>query len=581
MVPALRSASHRLLVVPLAVLLLVFAAGRPGKSQAGPGYRPVTSEDVADLSVRLDSSLPITWPAGLPYFQIVNYRRHSPGPAASDWIFIDEHTGTQFDAPAHFVPPPDSGLPNAGPNGLITADKVPIWQFCGEACVIDVTDMLGKAKKGASPIITKERVQQWEKQNRLLRPGDVVLFRSGYDRFFRKLPQGQRFVAKPLNGDAVGWPDPDPECIKYLVSRGVMAAGTDSPSMGPIPDLAADTHIAGGQAGMIWTEMATGLDRLPTTGAFYAFLGPKHAKGSASEGRALAVVNKELARSLIRAATFHNVVDLTVLLDDNLPVWWPGAGTGNHAQPYVGMTLHYFDQPGGPYYSRGHIMDTHNGTHLDPPSHFLPPPGFEPSQYSADIRARLKRYEKQYGKRKFSDVTTEKVPLAQMMGPARVIDVRDLIGTTEKGDWPSSPLITVTMVRAYEKASGPIQRGEVVLFRSDWQLQHFKPFPEGEACTKKPLNGETEGWPAPTPELMVYLSKKGVRCVGTDGTSMGSTDPEMSTFIHWAGAGENIVFVEQLTNLNKLPEKGAFFIFAPIKLVGGHGGPGRAIALLP
>jgi len=529
----------------------------------------------------LDSSYPITWPAGAPYYQRVSYRTHSPGPAATDWIFIDEHTGTQFDAPAHFIPPPDSGLPHAGPNGLITADKVPIWQFCGEAVVIDVTELLGQAKKGYSPIITKELVQKWESAHRLLRPGDVVFFRSGYDRFFRKLPEGRRFVAKPLDGDAVAWPDPDPECIRYLDSRGVKAAGTDSPSMGPILDLVADTHIAGGEVGMIWTEMATHLEQLPTTGAFYAFLGPKHAKGSASEGRAVAITNRELARALIRAATYHNVVDLSVLLDSNLPVSWPGAGAGNHAEPYVAMTLHTWDQPGAPYYSRGHIMDAHNGTHLDPPAHFLPPPGFKPSQYSEDVRGRLKRYEKKYGERKFSNVTTEKVPVAQMMGPARVIDVRDLLGTTKKEDWPTSPLISVDVIKAYEKASGPIQRGEVVLFRSDWQHKYFKPLPEGEACTKKPLNGEAEGWPVPSPEALLYLAKKGVRCVGTDGTSMGSTDPEMATFIHWAGAGANIVFVEQLTNLNRLPEKGAFFMFAPLKIVNGHGGPGRAIALLP
>jgi kynurenine formamidase len=39
-----------------------------------------------------------------------------------------------------------------------------------------------------------------------------------------------------------------------------------------------------------------------------------------------------------------------------------------------------------------------------------------------------------------------------------------------------------------------------------------------------------------------------------------------------------MVGVEFLTNLDHLPE-GAYFLFAPVKIQGCHGGPGRAIAL--
>jgi kynurenine formamidase len=57
--------------------------------------------------------------------------------------------------------------------------------------------------------------------------------------------------------------------MTYLAKRGVKTLGTDSPSMGPIPDLAVETHVAGLQHGMVWTEGAIGLGKLPTTGAFY------------------------------------------------------------------------------------------------------------------------------------------------------------------------------------------------------------------------------------------------------------------------------------------------------------------------
>ncbi len=74
---------------------------------------------------------------------------------------------------------------------------------------------------------------------------------------------GRRFAADPLEGKAPAWPDPDPACMEYLAGRKVMTLGTDSASMGPLPDLAEPTHYAGLKHGMIWTESATGLGALP------------------------------------------------------------------------------------------------------------------------------------------------------------------------------------------------------------------------------------------------------------------------------------------------------------------------------
>jgi kynurenine formamidase len=39
--------------------------------------------------------------------------------------------------------------------------------------------------------------------------------------------------------------------------------------------------------------------------------------------------------------------------------------------------------------------------------------------------------------------------------------------------------------------------------------------------------------------------------------------------------------VENLTGLAQLPPRGAIFCFLPLKIVGGSGAPGRAIAFLP
>src|SRR4051794_6446737 len=57
----------------------------------------------------------------------------------------EEPLGTHFDAPAHIIPPPDSGLPHAGPAGLLTTERIPFQQFHGPAVVIDCTSFLDQA----------------------------------------------------------------------------------------------------------------------------------------------------------------------------------------------------------------------------------------------------------------------------------------------------------------------------------------------------------------------------------------------------------------------------------------------------
>ena len=69
------------------------------------------------------------------------------------------------------------------------------------------------------------------------------------------------------------------------------------------------------------------------------------------------------------------------------------------------------------------MLDSHSGTHLVPPSYALPDEGFDNKTYAPEVQEWLAEYEKTYGRRGTSDVTTEKVPIAQTCGPARVIDV--------------------------------------------------------------------------------------------------------------------------------------------------------------
>ena len=531
-----------------------------------------------DLSLLVAPDFPSTWPAGFPYFQINHYLRLGPLSAYnSDILTIDGNTGTQLDAPPHSVPRPSLMQPNAGPAGLSFVDRIPAWQLVGEVCVIDTRELLDEGANGYSSLLMKPHIIEWEKKHRALASGDVVLFYSAYsDRYYRQGLAGRRYMAEPLEARTPAWPDPHPEVMEYLASRGVMTLGTDSASMGPIPDLGEPTHMAGLKHGMIWAESATGLGQLPPTGAFCCLLSPKHAGVATSEARAFAVVGSPLAQQLIDSARRRRVIDLSVTLADDFPVWWPGAGVGNHRQPY--LTVNFSHNPVTDLYQTIHIMDSHTGTHLVPPAYSLPTASFDNGSYAPEVRQWLADYERSYGRRGTSDVTAEKVPLSDSCGWLRVIDIRYLIGTTEKKSWPRSPGITVADIQKFEQAHGDLKPNEIVVFESQYSDKCKQALPGGSVCMADPANGKSEGWPSPSPEVIFYLAKKGIRCVGTDGPTLGGTDPRSALWTYWALGTSGMVGIEYLTNLDQVPEH-AFFLFATPKIQDCHGGPGRAIAL--
>ena len=93
-----------------------------------------------------------------------------------------------------------------------------------------------------------------------------------------------------------------------------------------------------------------------------------------------------------------------------------------------------------------------------------------------------------------------------------------------------------------------------------------------------PLNGKSEGWPAPGPDAIAYLASKGIRCVATDAPTLGGVEPKRALMAYWLLGCKGMAGVEYVTDVGSLPAK-AYFIFAAVKIRDCHGGPGRAIAL--
>ncbi len=250
----------------------------------------------------------------------------------------------------------------------------------------------------------------------------------------------------------------------------------------------------------------------------------------------------------------YALVDLSVMVSDDYPCYWPTL-MGYHASDW-----HKHDGWRGHFYTRYMIMEEHVGTHMDAPAHFIPRP--ETGLPHAN---------------EFGNMTSEKVPLGQLIGPSVVVDCRSLRGKAEPG---MSPIITVEFLRAWETYNGPFEPGDIVLFHTGWTTDFYRPFPEGQAFGADViLDKKAPGWPAPDGPAMTYLADRGVKVVGVDTNSTGPLQDDAAP--HWAGLGRGMAFVERLVNLDKLPIRGALFMFLPIKTEGGSGAPGRAVAFVP
>ncbi len=306
-------------------------------------------------------------------------------------------------------------------------------------------------------------------------------------------------------------------------------------------------------------------------------LGPKHEAGPYGETRAFSIVGGDLPGRLIESCCNKRAVDLTPALSPRYPLTTPGIGTGQHRQTYLKVDFLYVEYLD--MWHHAHLMDATCGAHLVPPAYALPPAGSNPN-YAPDVRGWLADYEKEFGPRGTSDLTADRVPLEWTCGPLRTIDVRSLVGTTNRKHWPASPEITPERLQADEREHGPIRPGDVVLFHTGHLDKHLRPAPHDAGVWSDPLLGKSEGWPAPGPAAIDFLKQRGVRCVATDAPDLGGVNRRRALATYWAMGSREMAGVEFLHNVDGIPaESNAYFLFATPKVRDCHGGPGRAIVL--
>jgi kynurenine formamidase len=256
------------------------------------------------------------------------------------------------------------------------------------------------------------------------------------------------------------------------------------------------------------------------------------------------------AQQLLSLVKSAKIIDLSVT-----------TGTNQPSSPYEGQApghflMNYYTWPRGTFREYVQVHDDHTGTHIDSPSHFTP-----------TLESGLPHATE------FGSVTVEQLRLEDMIGEAVVVDVRSLIDGYPKGEKThlrESPIITREFLEKWENVNGRFSAGEIILFRTDWSDTYFRPLPEGFKYDRS--------HPAPAAEAIELLHERGVRHIGIDARGIGQMQDDNSP--HWAALGRGILATENLTNLGKLPTRGALFIFLCHKWEGATGGLGRAIALL-
>jgi kynurenine formamidase len=171
------------------------------------------------------------------------------------------------------------------------------------------------------------------------------------------------------------------------------------------------------------------------------------------------------------------------------------------------------------------FLSSHTGTHLDAPYHF--------------VKNGLKIHQ---------------ILLDRLVGKATIIKIKKTKNTA----------ITKLDIIAFEKKNGKISNHSSIFFFTGWQKN----------LQKKNYFTENPGLDISAAK---YIASKKINLVGIDSPSIDLGNDE-SFNVHHIFSKNNILIVENLTNLKKISSKEFNFIILPLKLKDATGSPVRAIA---
>jgi len=172
------------------------------------------------------------------------------------------------------------------------------------------------------------------------------------------------------------------------------------------------------------------------------------------------------------------------------------------------------------------VLSSHTGTHIDAPFHF-----------------------EKKGKK------IDQIPLTRLAGNGLVIKIKK----------SNDQSITKKDLLDFERNNGKIKNYSSIFFFTNWQENLNK-------------NYYFTNNPGLSKSAASYLASKKINLVGIDSPSIDlGIDKSFTT--HKIFAKNNILIVENLSNLEKIPISEFKFIILPLKLKGATGSPVRAMAI--
>ncbi len=235
----------------------------------------------------------------------------------------------------------------------------------------------------------------------------------------------------------------------------------------------------------------------------------------------------------------YRLVDLTHPFNKDT-IYWPISPSQFELKP-----LAYGPTERGYFYAANTFCaPEHGGTHLDAPIHF------------AEGRQ-----------------TLEAIPLEKLVAPAVVIDVM------RQAEIDRDYRLTRADVLDFESRFGRIEPGTIALLRTGWS--RYWPDRKAYLGDDRPGDASRLSFPSFGEEAARLLVEE--RKVAALGVDVASIDYGRSKDfrVHRIAAAQNVLGLENLTQLQELPARGTTVIALPMKIQGGSGGPARIIALVP
>jgi kynurenine formamidase len=245
---------------------------------AAPAAAEPASRTLVDLSHAFDADT-VYWPTEEGFV----LERGASGRSEGGYWYeahrfrAAEHGGTHLDAPVHFA------------EGRRTVEAIPLEQLVGPAVLIDVSDACAADRDHA---ITRAEIEAWERAHGAIPDGAIVLFRTGFARFW---PDRARYLGTAERGPAavakLRFPGLGADAARWLVAeRRVHAVGLDTASIDPGRSQTFETHQVLAAANVPALENLANLDRLPPRGIEVVALPMKIAAGSGAPLRAIAML---------------------------------------------------------------------------------------------------------------------------------------------------------------------------------------------------------------------------------------------------------------------------------------------------